>query len=65
MEPFTVTSPTPPSRVGLGGLEVTVIPEGIFLGQMPADLFTSCTVTFEPDGPTLYDIPILIAPTKH
>jgi hypothetical protein len=27
MEPFTVISPTPPSRVGLG-LEVTVIPEG-------------------------------------
>jgi hypothetical protein len=64
MEPFIATSPTPPSRVGLGQV-VTVIPEGIFLGQMPDRLFMHCTLTFEPNGPTLYDIPILIAPTTR
>jgi hypothetical protein len=42
-----------------------VIPEGIFLGQMPDRLFMHCTLTFEPNGPTLYDIPILIAPTTR
>lgn len=63
MEPFLATSPTPPSRVATGQT-VAVIPQGIFYGRQPASLYTTCSLTVVPGGPTFNDIPILIAPTR-
>jgi hypothetical protein len=63
MAPFVATSPTPTSRVATGQT-VAVIPQGIFYGRQPADLYMTCSLTVLPDGPTFSDIPILIAPTS-
>jgi hypothetical protein len=63
MAPFVVTSPTLPSAVGVGQQVVAVLPEGLFHGQMPADLVMFCSLT--EDGQTFNNVPFLIAPTTH
>jgi hypothetical protein len=64
LAPFLVTSPTPPSAVGVGQ-PVAVIPQGIFHGPMPTDLVMICSLTDVSTGETFSNVPILIAPTTH